>query len=234
MKSLLTIAKRKWMHLRLQPICVYCLHHVCAHFDANSMYKVDWMAIEDFKHKIFTLQQQGVVFISLSAAYLKLQKDHVRLKKYAVLTFDDGYASLKEILPWVIEQNIPVTLFINPDYAKGKAYRETPKENYLNIAEIEDYVTISKGLIEIGMHGLQHKDVTTMSEKEFIDFASKSINATSQLKGFIPFWAYTWGRHSAMTDRVLLTKSIAPVLIDGMSNYKNANIMHRELIGVGN
>lgn len=230
MKSLLTIAKRKWMHLRLQPIRVYCLHHVCARFDATSMYKVDWMAIEDFKHTVSLLQQQGVIFISLSAAYLKLQKDYIRRIQYAVLTFDDGYASLQEILPWLIEQNIPVTLFVNPDYAEGKAYRETPKENYLNIAEIEDYVAISQGLVEIGMHGLQHKDVTIMPENEFIDFATQSINATSQLKGFIPFWAYTWGRHTAMTDKILRAKNITPVLMDGMKNFNDTNSIHRELL----
>ncbi len=32
-----------------------------------------------------------------------------------------------------------------------------------------------------------------MSEKEFIDFVTKSIAATSKIKGFIPFGAYTWG-----------------------------------------
>lgn len=222
--------KRIWTHLRLQPICVYGLHHVCAHFDANSMYKVDWMAIEDFKHKIFTLQQQRVVFISLSAAYRKLQKDCIRLNKYVVLTFDDGYASLKEILPWMIEQNIPVTLFVNPDYAEGKAYRETPSENYLSIADIENYVANSHGLIEIGMHGLQHKDVTTMSEKELIDFVTKSIATTSKINGFIPFWAYTWGRHTAMTDRILQANNLIPVLIDGMRNFNDTNSIHRELL----
>ena len=234
MKSLLTIAKRKWTHLRLQPIRVYCLHHVCAHFDATSMYKEDWMAIEDFKYRISLLQQQGVVFISLSAAYHKLQRDYIRLNKYAVLCFDDGYVSLQEILLWLIQQNIPATLFINPDYAEGKAYRDTPTENYLSIADIENYVTTSYGLIEIGMHGLQHKDVTTMSEKEFIDFVTRSIAATSKIKGFIPFWAYTWGRHTAMTDMILQANNIIPVLTDGMRNFNDTNSIHRELFVVNN
>lgn len=222
--------KRIWIHLRMQPIRVYGLHHVCAQFDPASMHQCDWMSLDDFKRRICSMRQQGVVFISLSAAYQKLQKDRIRLNKYAVLTFDDGYASLKEILPWLIEQNIPVTLFINPDYAKGKAYRETPKENYLSITEIENYVTISKGLIEIGMHGLLHKDVTTMSERDFIDFATKSIDATSNIKGFIPFWAYTWGRHTAMADKILRVKNITPVLMDGMRNFNVKSHIHRELL----
>lgn len=32
-----------------------------------------------------------------------------------------------------------------------------------------------------------------MSEKEFIDFATKLIDVVSKIKGFTPFWAYTWG-----------------------------------------
>lgn len=222
--------RRKLMHTRLQPIHIYCLHHICASFCADSMHSEDWMDIEYFKLRISALRKQGVIFISLSAAYQKLQEDYIRLNKYAVLTFDDGYASLKEILPWVIEQNIPVTLFVNPDYAEGKALRETPSENYLSIADIENYVATSHGLIEIGMHGLQHKDVTTMSEKDFIAFATQSIAATSKINGFIPFWAYTWGRHTAMTDRILQANNIIPVLMDGMRNFNVKSHIHRELL----
>ncbi len=222
--------KRRLMHMRLQPIHVYCLHHVCTQFYSDSMHQGDWMALDEFKYRVLAMQQQGIVFISLSEAYKKMQQDAFRINKYAVLTFDDGYASLKEILPWLIEQNIPATLFINPDYANGIAYRETPQETYLNIAEIENYVTISKGLIEIGMHGLQHKDVTMMSEAECRAFVLKSKAATSQLNGYIPFWAYTWGRHTATTDKILHENSIIPVLMDGMKNFNDIDILHRELL----
>lgn len=54
-----------------------------------------------------------------------------------------------------------------------------------------------------------------MPEKEFIDFVTKSIAATSKINGFIPFGAYTWGRHTAKTDRILQANNIIPVLIDG-------------------
>ena len=150
----------------------------------------------------------------------------IRLKKYAVLTFDDGYTSLKEVLPWLKEQNIPVTLFINPDYAAGKAYRELPKEQYLPPEELAHLD------VEIGMHGLQHLDVTKMNEDEFREFVESSFHHSinSSLKHFIPFWAYTWGRHNSMTDRVLKEKGITPVYIDGMKNYNDASCIHRELL----
>ncbi len=120
--------KRKWMKLRLQPIRVFCLHHVCEQFDADTMYACDWMALDEFKQKINALRSQGYQFISLSEAYNHLKKNRFRRKKYAVLTFDDGYKSLKEVLPWLEEQKIPATLFINGKYLDGKSYRETPNE----------------------------------------------------------------------------------------------------------
>ena len=83
------------MHLRLQPIRVYCLHHVCTSYDAETMYEGDWMALNLFQTKIKKMQQSGVVFLSLSEAYKHMRNDFSRRKKYAVLTFDDGYASLK-------------------------------------------------------------------------------------------------------------------------------------------
>lgn len=221
---------RRWMRFRLQPIHVFCLHHVCEHFDAESMHDVDWIALDKFKEKVLAMQQSGVEFITLTNAYDKLVHSlspfAFRLNRYAVLTFDDGYASLKEVLPWLKEHDIPVMLFINPDYAAGKAYRESDKEKYLTIEELAELD------VEIGMHGLQHLDVTKMNEDEFYEFAESSFHHSinSSLKHFIPFWAYTWGRHNSMTDRVLKEKGITPVYIDGMKNYNDASCIHRELL----
>ena len=93
--------RRKWMKLRLQPIRVFCLHHVCKTYDGITMYQGDWVQIDDFKQKVQRMQQDRVEFISLTDAYNKITNDKFRNRKYAVLTFDDGYDSLKEILPWL-------------------------------------------------------------------------------------------------------------------------------------
>ena len=92
--------KRQLLKLRLQPIRVFCLHHVCKTYDGITMYQGDWMQIDEFKQKVLRMRQDGVEFISLTDAYNKITNDKFRNHKYAVLTFDDGYASLKEILPW--------------------------------------------------------------------------------------------------------------------------------------
>jgi len=243
------------MKLRLQPIRVYCLHHVCEQFDPESMNECDWMPIDEFKRKVLSLKAgetakrrngkmvkgRGVEFISLAEAYRHICKDWFRWKKFAVITFDDGYASLKEILPWLNEQKMPVTLFVNPDYAAGKAFRETSKEQYLTIEELSELAQTPNTKhhtpkVEIGMHGLQHVDVSKMSEVEFQIFAEESIVKTQSIASrlsplaYIPFWAYTWGHHNPMTDKVLKENGIVPVLMDGMKNYNDPNCIHRELL----
>ena len=104
------------MKLRLQPIRVYCFHHVSDAYDTSYMWEEDWLNTDALKTFILGLQQNGYTFISLSEAHAKLTNDIYRNRKYAVLTADDGFKTLLNIVPWLIEQQIPITLFMNPRY----------------------------------------------------------------------------------------------------------------------
>ena len=219
--------QRKWMKIRLQPIRVFCLHHVCEQFDADVMYACDWMAFGEFKKKIDTMRNQGYEFISLIEAYKLLQNDYIRRKKYAVLTFDDGYKSLLEVLPWLEKQQIPATLFINGKYLDGISYREILKEQYLTYDELS---VLTSPLIEIGHHGWEHTDVTKMTMKELEESLQKNIAKLSSLLRYIPFWAYTWGRYTAETNQMLGTNKIIPVYVNGQKNYINEGCINRELL----
>lgn len=218
---------RKLMKMRLQPIRVFCLHHVCEQFDADAMYACDWMALDEFKQKIIALRRQGYQFISLTDAYEYLKKDWFRRKKYAVLTFDDGYKSLKEVLPWLEKQKIPATLFINGKYLDGKSYRETPNEQYLTHDEM---FALTSPLIEIGHHGWEHTAATEMTEEELLYSLQKNTDILFTHPRYIPFWAYTWGKHIKSNDKCLLVNGIIPILIEGNKNYKWVGAIDRELL----
>lgn len=219
--------KRQLLKLRLQPIRVFCLHHVCKTYDESTMYYDDWMQIDEFKAKVLSMQQDGVEFISLKEAYNKITNDKFRNRKYAVLTFDDGYASLKEILPWLDEQHIPATLFINGKYLNGKSYRKNPNEKYLTKAEL---FSLTSPLIEIGSHGWEHNRATEMTAEEFAESVKRNIGLLSEHPNYIPFWAYTYGDHSNKTDDYLQRQGLVPIYIDGMKNYNEIKVIHRELL----
>lgn len=225
--NIFTKIQCKLIKFRLQPIRVFCLHHVCEQFDAESMYLCDWMALEDFKQKIKELRNQGYQFISLTDASNHLTKDLFRRKKYAVLTFDDGYKSLLEVLPWLEEQLIPITLFINGKYLDGKSYRDTLKERYLSHDEL---FALTSPLIEVGHHGWEHTDATKINEKELSDSVLKNIEILSSHPRYIPFWAYTYGRHSINADAIITQNELVPVYIAGNKNYNWIGGVDREMM----
>lgn len=215
------------MKIRLQPIRIFCLHHVCEQFDADVMHPCDWMALDEFKQKIIALRNQGYQFISLTKAYHHLKKDYFRRKKYVVLTFDDGYKSLTEVLPWLEEQKIPATLFINGKYLDSKSYRETHKEQYLTYDEL---FALTSPLIEIGHHGWEHKAIREMSEAEVIESMQKNIEILSSHPRYIPFWAYTYGIHNKNSDAIITHANLIPILVAGNKNYQWKGNIDRELM----
>lgn len=226
--SIIKKLSRKTKKLRLRPIRVLCCHQVSEAFDISTMKECDWLQTDVFKHLIRNMRQNGYIFISLPEAHEKMKRDIVRCKKYVVLTADDGWATLKNILPWLKEQQIPITLFLNPAYLDGKHYREKETERYLTEDEVR-HLSEQYPLLTIGLHGWEHNDATKQTEEEFKDSIEKSEMYLSVLPNYIPYFAYTWGRHTNATDRYLAEIGITPLTIMGGGNYNESRIIDREL-----
>lgn len=209
---------RRLKKILLSPIDVFVFHAVSDVYDDTVNEKVDWTLTEEFKRYILSLKNH-YKFISSSNAYIKLKSDLTRSNKYAVLTCDDGFKSVLGILPFLEEQGIPVTLFVNPKYLDGNSKREGYAVNPQYITR-EELWNLTSPLISIGMHGYEHNDATEMTKDEFTGSVDKCIELLQQHPRYIPFYAYTWGKHSDMTQSVLREKKIVPVLTDGESNYR--------------
>lgn len=246
MSELVNKIQRRLRKLRLRPIRVYCLHHVCAVYDPLTMWECDWMEMEEFKTKVQAMRNDGVEFISLPEAYTKLTHDKFRKAKYAVLTFDDGYKSIFNVLPWLEEQEIPITLFVNTKYLDGKSWSAINEEQarrakpdvdmlrdvcpnlYLSEEELRRVASMPN--VTIGMHGHEHLDATWQTIEEFEANVTKCKEALRDVPHTIPYFAYTWGRHNEITDRTLYKMRLMPVLISGTKNFNNENYIDRELI----
>lgn len=224
--NLLFRLKHRITHIRFHPIRVFLFHQVAEVYDPSQCHTCDWMHIDQFK-AIITELKKYYSFISLSQAYQHLCHDFFRLKRYAVLSCDDGSACLKNILPWLRDQCIPITLFINGKYLDGISYRESPAERYLSEIELN---SLDYDGVEIAHHGWEHKDMTVMEWGQFTDSVARNIKAIKKHPNYIPFWAYTWGKHTREQDDYLRSLGIIPVLIDGMKNYQERNQIHRELL----
>lgn len=243
MTKLLSKIRRKLLHLRLQPIRVFVFHQVSETFDFTRCFESDWSQIGEFKNTILNLQKH-YSFVSLQEAYEKLQFDVFRIRKYAVLTSDDGYSSVRNIIPWLEEQMIPITLFINSQYLDGKHFmkelfeqvKELSPENreeefskglYLTESEIESF---NSRWVSVGMHGHEHVACNNMTREMFENQFLKCMSILKRFPGYIPFYAYTFGKHTLEQDEFLRINGIVPVGVDGQKNYNNASFIHRECI----
>ena len=219
---------RRLLKIRLQPIRVFCFHHVSDKFEPDTMKECDWMQTETFKRSIMTLKKK-YTFIPLPEVKEHVEQDVFRTKRYAALTADDGWSSLKSILPWLAEQNVPITLFINPCYLDGEHFRERDTEKYLSLKDVEYYAFLYKDL-SVALHGWEHKNVSSLSELKFREDIEKSMQVFGTFSYYIPYYAYPWGKHSSMNDDVLYEYGFTPVLMDGMKNYSDPRFVHRELL----
>lgn len=219
---------RKVKKARLRPISVFLFHQVSDEFDESTMKRCDWTETNQFKHNVEVLMKE-YEFISLEQAYSEMKKDVFRFRNYAVMTSDDGWASLNNVLPWLKEQNIPVTLFLNPGYFDGQHFREKTTERYLlkdDIARIcRDYPNVT-----LGLHGWQHVRATQQDENGFRESVSKTLDALQGYPNFVPYFAYTYGAFNAMNDSVLKEFGLVPVLIDREKNVDDLSYIHRELL----
>ena len=158
-----------------------------------------------------------------------MRKDVFRFRDYAVLTSDDGWASLMNVLPWLAEQGIPVTLFLNPCYFDGVHFREKETERYLLSKDIRDICDTYPN-VTYGMHGWEHIRATDHTVEEFRESVRSSFEALRDFPNFIPFFAYTYGSFDASHDHVLSEYGFIPVLIDKEKNVDDLSCIHRELL----
>ncbi|MBQ4394852.1 MAG: polysaccharide deacetylase family protein [Paludibacteraceae bacterium] len=235
---------RRLTSLWCKPIEVFCFHKVSDTYQPQYGSIGDWTQTEQFKLNILSLRKK-YTFISLEEAYRHLLYDTFRIRNYAVLTSDDGYQCLLDILPWLEEQKIPITLFISTKYLDGKSHdpwfdahwgdisaeqkADYLKSMYIQQTHLQLPELCSKN-VSLSLHGYGHDEVSEMSKEEFASYVDKCCVPIQTHPRFMPFYAYTWGRHSEVTDRVLREKKIVSVFMDGYANIHFDGAIHRKCI----
>lgn len=214
--------------MRFQPIEVFVIHAVTETFDPSGCMREDWMPTATFERVIRHLKGR-YTFISLVEAHKRLQHDIMRHRRYAVLTCDDGFASVLGIMPFLEAERVPITLFVNPCYLDGKSRREgyAEKVEYLTKVQLD---SLTSGLVSIGMHGYEHVDATQQTEAQFRTSVARCKEILAPHPGYIPYFAYTWGRNNAITGHILGEMNIVPVLCDGGTNYRYREGIRRRLL----
>lgn len=132
-----------------------------------------------------------------------LKKPTNEKDKWIVCTFDDGYASLVEIvLPILNQKGFTATVFVNSDLI-GKDnswnWKDTQRRKHLNEDGIKKL--FDSGW-EIGAHGHTHRNLLQLTEKELDYEFSQSSQILSSLVGIVSTYAYPYGASSPFVRKI--------------------------------
>ena len=237
-KDIISKLDRKLMRLRLRPVRVFCFHGLCETDDINP----DSIPTSFLKETIQQLLNSGYKFISLKEAHDHIKNDKIRRNRYAVLTADDGLKCQLEVLLWLEEKSIPITLSLNvlslSNKVCGLPYRkwyhiedkdterQYAEQLYISESELQE---IKSNLVTFALHGVNHDEPSTeISIDDFKRDVEACMQKFSSSKHYVPSSAYKYGKHNRNTDEVLRQYSITPILVDGEMNYNDVSCIHRE------
>lgn len=108
--------KRVWY----KPLKVFFFHQVSSRFVEGKDKEYIFTSLDDFERDVQYLKRR-YHFIPLTEAYKLFRHKKARSKRYAVITFDDGYANVLEALDVLKRQGVPATIFVNSKYVFEKA-----------------------------------------------------------------------------------------------------------------
>lgn len=221
--------KQHVSRLFVHPIPVFVFHQVSDVFEPETMWECDWTQTDAFKQRILTLKKK-YTFIPLTEVKRHLAQDKWRFKNYASLTADDGWASLKNILPWLVEQKVPVTLFLNPSCLDGKHWNSRETDKLLTREDIFRIVEQGKPYITIASHGWTHKSSLHMPMDEFMESVDKSEKALDEILAKVPFFAYVSGLSDKGQADYMRGRGLTPVYVDKRVNSRDPSLIHRYCI----
>ena len=113
--SLISKAKRRVFRDLYKPLKVFFYHQVSSRFVDGRDKESIFSSMEMFEKNLEYLRNHYQL-ISLPEANELFQQRKLRGERYAVITFDDGYANILEALEVLKKQMIPATIFANSKY----------------------------------------------------------------------------------------------------------------------
>lgn len=165
--------KFQYKRWRFKPLLVLTYHQISSVFNPEIDIEAIWTSIDDFNKTVLFLRKIGYNFISLKEALSITEMESNRDKHYAVITFDDGYSSILNILPYLEYNEIPATFFINT------AYLDDRKKNWIDISnylqkntpdqELDDDIKIAL----TKLNSTDNSDIFETNKKIIEDFASR-------------------------------------------------------------
>jgi peptidoglycan/xylan/chitin deacetylase (PgdA/CDA1 family) len=175
---------------------IYACHHLA--LLAPKVEEPGTLRLQSFSRQLQWLKRMGVHFISLRNLAGWLDGKQTVPERSAVLTFDDAYSSVAEHgFPILQQHDIPFCVFVIAGLI-GKestlyAHRGGSPRRHLDTEELRSL--IDTGLVEIGVHGYEHRDLTTCDAAQRVREIAEAKQALEDIfQQEMPYFAYPFGR----------------------------------------
>lgn len=143
--------------------------------------------------------------VALSDAVGALRSGRRLRRPIAVVTFDDGYASVCELAhPVLAEARLPACVFLSTELV-GTTRRfphdaQNPVRTYLPVMSTADAMALRRDGWELGAHTATHRRLADLTGGELVHEVEAPIPALRRLQGPGPvFMAYTFGGRADIT-----------------------------------
>jgi peptidoglycan/xylan/chitin deacetylase (PgdA/CDA1 family) len=163
----------------------------------------DWTIDRDrFRYQMDWLKQ-NCDLVTLAEAQRRVAAGKNDLPTVCV-TFDDGYAENCDFaIPWLIENQIPVTYFVTTDnILTGCPFpHDVERGRPLPPNTVEQIQQISAAGVEIGAHSRTHADLgANLTEEELrMEIAGSKRDLEAMLGKPVNYFAFPYGLHRNMT-----------------------------------
>lgn len=123
-------------------------------------------------------------------------------ERSVLLTFDDGYRSVREVaLPWLLRFGYPAVSFVPTGYVGGYSSFDSGVEPEEPICDWEDLRELQKQGISIQSHGVTHRRFSSLGPDEREEELEQSKAALEARMGFrVEIFAYPYGDDGGNTQ----------------------------------
>jgi peptidoglycan/xylan/chitin deacetylase (PgdA/CDA1 family) len=119
-----------------------------------------WFYVSEYKFGEFLtgLHEEGWEVIDLDRFLQALEKPETLPERSALLTFDDGYSSMRDVtLPLLRRFDVPAVLFVPTDYVGRRNTFDAGVEPDEAICDWDDLRELARGGVSIQSHAASHR-----------------------------------------------------------------------------
>lgn len=155
-----------------------------------------WFYIPEgtFVEQLSYLQEDGWQVIDLATFLEGLAAPNGVPERAALLTFDDGYRSMRTVaLPWLLRFGYPAVLFVPTGYigARNTFDAAEPEEA---LCDWDDLVELERNGVSIQSHGISHRPLSELSPAEQEEELRRSkVTLEAGLGKRVELFSYPYG-----------------------------------------